>query len=585
MKKTTTRRSDLLNLLLGVSIIVLINIASQYAFARFDLTSEKRYTLSESTRKMLNDLKDIVYVQVYLDGDLPQGAGGFKRLRDETRILLDEFRAYGGDNVQFEFIDPNENPDPKVRKELSNQLKERGLREFTIEIPGEDGSSSQTIQIFPGAIVTYNSKKTVINLLSTRRGTTSEEQLNNSVQELEYAFVNAIHKLQINLRQRIAFIQGHGELDSLYMADYVSALQEYYDVEFVSLNNQIGALRDTGSKADDIHNKYSAIVIARPDTAYSDKEKFILDQFVMYGGKVLWLLDPVYINLDSLSMTGTTYALGNNLGLEDLLFRYGARLNTNLIQDRYCTPIAINVAPPKTPPRIEARPWLFYPMIRPESQHPIVRNLDAIRTTYISSIDTVETTSPIKKTILLAGSKESRTVNTPTRIALGMTRFQIDRRLLNKPFQPVAVLLEGKFDSYYKSKFLPDELKNSPIIGYKSEGRESRMIVVADGEIGANEVRQGQILPLGYDRNAPQNGTLYANKDFLLNAMNYLCDGQNLLSLRSREVKLRLLDRNSIRNHRLRWQLINTVMPISIVAVFGLIRLWLRHRRYGRRAG
>jgi ABC-2 type transport system permease protein len=284
-------------------------------------------------------------------------------------------------------------------------------------------------------------------------------------------------------------------------------------------------------------------------------------------------------------MTGNTFALGNRLGLEDLLFRYGARLNTNLVQDRYCTPIAINVAPAGTQPRIEARPWLFYAMIRPESQHPIVRNLDAIRTSYISTVDTVETTSPIKKTVLLASSKESRTVNTPTRISLGMTRFQIDRRLLNKPFQPVAILLEGKFDSYFKSKFLPDELKNNPIIGFKSESRETRMIVVSDGEIGANEVRQGQALPLGYDRNTPQSTNLYANKEFLLNAMNYLCDGSSLLTLRSREVKLRLLDRNSIRNHRLRWQLINVVVPILLVAVFGLVRLGLRYRRYGRKAG
>jgi ABC-2 type transport system permease protein len=219
-------------------------------------------------------------------------------------------------------------------------------------------------------------------------------------------------------------------------------------------------------------------------------------------------------------------------------------------------------------------------MIRPESNHPIVRNLDAIRTTFLSTVDTVETTSPVKKTILLTTSKESRVLNTPTRISLAMTRFQIDRRMLNKPNLPVAVLLEGKFDSYFKSKFLPEEFKNSPIIGFKDESKETRMIIIGDGEIAANDVRQGQALPLGFDRNMPQNSTLYANKEFLLNCMNYLLDGKELLSLRSREVKLRLLDRDSIRVHREKWQYINVAVPVLVVIAFGVLRMFLRRRRY-----
>ncbi|MGL5889493.1 MAG: gliding motility-associated ABC transporter substrate-binding protein GldG, partial [Bacteroidia bacterium] len=425
MKKKNNRKSDLLNLLLGLGIIVLLNTASNYIFARFDLTAEKRYTLDEGTRGMLGELKDVVFVQVYLEGDFPQGYGGFKRLRDETRILLDEFRAWGGDNIEYEFIDPNENPDPAQRQKLAEQLMERGLLPYEVKSNNDDGSSS-SLKIFPGAVVTYNSKKTVINLLSTRRGASEDEQLNNSVQELEYEFSNAIRKLQTNLRQRIAILQGHGELDSLYIADFAGALGEYYDLEFVTINDQLRALRDTMQQADQIRNKYAALIVARPDTALSDREQFIVDQFVMYGGRVLWMIDPVYTNLDSLAITGNTYGLPNQLGIEDLLFRYGARLNTDLVQDRYCTPIAINVAPPGGQPRIERRPWLFFPMIRPESNHPIVRNLDAIRTSFLSTVDTVETSAPVKKTILLTTSKESRVLNTPTRISLAMTRFQID---------------------------------------------------------------------------------------------------------------------------------------------------------------
>jgi ABC-2 type transport system permease protein len=579
VKKKNNRKSDLLNLLLGLGIIVLLNTASNYLFARFDLTAEKRYTLDEGTRDMLGNLKDVVFVQVYLEGDFPQGYGGFKRLRDETRILLDEFRAWGGDNIEYEFIDPNENPDAAQRQKLAEQLMERGLLPYEVKSNNDDGSSS-SLKLFPGAIVTYNSKKTVINLLSTRRGASEDEQLNNSVQELEYEFSNAIRKLQTNLRQRVAILQGHGELDSLYTADFTGALSEYYDLEFVTINDQLRALRDTMQQADQIRNKYAALIVARPDTAISDREQFIIDQFIMYGGRVLWMVDPVYTDLDSLAITGNTYGLPNQLGIEDLLFRYGARLNTDLVQDRYCTPIAINVAPPGGQPRIERRPWLFFPMIRPESNHPIVRNLDAIRTSFLSTVDTVETSAPVKKTILLTTSKESRVLNTPTRISLAMTRFQIDRRMLNKPNLPVAVLLEGKFDSYFKNKFLPEEFKNSPIIGFKSESKETRMIVIGDGEIAANDVRQGQALPLGYDRNMPQNSTLYANKEFLLNCMNYLLDGKELLSLRSREVKLRLLDRDSIRAHRDKWQYINVGVPVLVVIAFGILRMFLRRRRY-----
>ncbi|MFN8714429.1 MAG: gliding motility-associated ABC transporter substrate-binding protein GldG [Bacteroidota bacterium] len=579
MKKKNNRKSDLLNLLLGLGIIVLLNTASNYLFARFDLTAEKRYTLDEGTRNMLGNLKDVVFVQVYLEGDFPQGYGGFKRLRDETRILLDEFRVWGGDNIEYEFIDPNENPDPAQRQKLAEQLMERGLLPFEVKSNNDDGSSS-SLKLFPGAVVTYNSKKTVINLLSTRRGASEDVQLNNSVQELEYEFSNAIRKLQTNMRQRVAILQGHGELDSIYIADFTGALSEYYDLEFVTINDQLRALRDTMQQADQIRNKYAALIVARPDTAISDREQFIIDQFIMYGGRVLWMVDPVYTDLDSLAITGNTYGLPNQLGIEDLLFRYGARLNTDLVQDRYCTPIALNTAPPGSQPRIERRDWLFFPMIRPESNHPIVRNLDAIRTTFLSTVDTVETTSPVKKTILLTTSKESRVLNTPTRISLAMTRFQIDRRMLNKPNLPVAVLLEGKFDSYFKSKFLPEEFKNSPIIGFKDESKETRMIIIGDGEIAANDVRQGQALPLGFDRNMPQNSTLYANKEFLLNCMNYLLDGKELLSLRSREVKLRLLDRDSIRVHREKWQYINVAVPVLVVIAFGVLRMFLRRRRY-----
>ncbi|GAB4145239.1 MAG: gliding motility-associated ABC transporter substrate-binding protein GldG [Bacteroidia bacterium] len=578
MKTKSNKRSDLINLALGIAIIALLNVLGQYLFFRVDLTAEKRYTLSESTREMLENLDDVVFFKIYLEGEFPQGAGGFKRLRDETRIMLDEFRAYAGDNIQYEFINPAENPDKKQREAFQQQLIEKGVRQFNLEVPSEDGGMSN-MPIFPGAIASYHGKEVALPLLSTRRATSPEEQLNNSVQGLEYELSNAVQKLRMKFKPRVAFIQGHGEPDSLQVAEFANALKEYYEVEYVPLFNRIGALRDTMQQADQIRNKYHAVIVASPDTAFSEQEIFLMDQFVMYGGKVLWLIDPVYMNMDTMALTGATMGMPNKLGIEELLFRYGARLNTTLVQDMYCGPIAINVAPPGTPPRIDRRPWVFYPLILPEEKHPIVKNLDAIRFNYLSTVDTIETASPIRKSILLRASKASRVVNTPTRISLAMTRFQPDKRMFNKPYEPVAVLLEGSFDSYFKNKYLPEDFKKNKIIGYKEKSKPTKMIVVGDGDVCINDIKQGQPLPLGFDRNS---GQTFANKDFLLNCMNYLTDDKGLLSVRSREVTLRLLDRAKIKDRRLKWQMINTLVPLFIVIGFGVFSFWLRKRRYAR---
>lgn len=580
MEKKSKKRSDLVNLALGLLIIVLINVLSQFAFTRIDLTAEKRYTLTESTREMLDSLDDVVYFKVYLEGNFPQGSGDYKRLRDETRIMLDEFRAFGGENIQYEFIDPSENPDTKARNRFHEQLIGQGLIPHPETFPDDNGN--QTTQLlFPWAVASYHQQTTNIPLLGTSAPKPNEVVLNHAVEGLEYELSNAIRKLKMTHKPKIAITQGHGESDSLELADLVKGLREYYQVDFVELNGNLGAFRDTIQNAQMIANKYSAIIVDAPDSAFSQADLFILDQYLLYGGKALFLVDPVYTSMDSLGKTGVSLALPRPLGLDELLFRYGARLNNTLVDDQYCAQLMI----PVPGPQLQFIPvqWYYFPTILPRENHPIVRNLDRIKFDYLSTVDTIETSANIKKTILLKSSDHSRFVRTPVRVSLKAAMMDPNRdpRTFDKPNQPVAVLLEGTFDSYYKGKFLPDTIKRSKEIGYKERGiRESKVIVVGDGDVARNPVYQGKPLPLGLDLYNRKNPEFYANKVFLLNCMNYLCDDKGLLSVRSREVTLRRLDKSKVTNHRLKWQLINTLLPIGLLLGFGLVSFWLRRRKY-----
>lgn len=580
MEKKNKKRSDLINLSLGLLIIVLLNVLSQYIFTRIDLTKEKRYTLTESTREMLDSLDDVVYFKVYLEGNFPQGSGDYKRLRDETRIMLDEFRALGGDNIQYEFIDPGENPDQKARNRFHEQLISQGLIPHP-ETFTDDNGNQTTQMLFPWAVASYHQENTIIPLLGSSSPKPNEIVLNHAVEGLEYELSNAIRKLQMIRKPKIAITQGHGEPDTMELADLVKGLREYYQVDFVKLDGNLNAFRDTVQNAEMLSNKYTAVIVDGPDSTFSPADLFILDQFILYGGKALFLIDPVLTSMDSLAQTGMTLALPRQLGLDELLFRYGARLNSTLVDDLYCSQLMIPVSGPQT--RFVPVPWYYSPTILPQETHPIVRNLDRIKFDFLSTVDTIETSANIKKTILLKSSDRSRFMRTPSRVSLKAVMMDPDRdpRTFDKPNQPVAVLLEGSFDSYYKGKFLPDTIKKSKLIGYKERSlRDSKIIVVGDGDVACNPVYQGQALKLGMDRNNRMNREFYANKVFLLNCVNYLCDDKGLLSVRSREVTLRLLDRSRVQNHRLKWQLINTLVPIAMLLVFGLVSFWLRRRKY-----
>ena len=571
------RKNSFVQLAIGLAIILLLNIIGSFAFYRLDLTAEKRYTLSPSTRKMLKELKDVVYFKVYLEGEFP---AGFKRLRNETREMLNQFRAYS-DKIEYEFIDPTSGKDKKETEALYNQLAQIGLNATDLRVKEKDGMTSK--MIFPGAVVTYRDKEMPLDLLLTQVGRPPEEVLNNSVQGLEFGLTNVIRKLSVMQKPKIAFIDGQGELTANYTASIEAALSEYYTIEHVRINGQLSALTEHNQRGKDstsftIRNKYSAIIVAKPDSTFAknEQDKFIIDQFIMRGGKVLWLVDAVNASMDSLQTKERAIATTNDVNLDDMLFNYGVRLNSNLVVDMNSLPIPVVIDKKGNQKLI---PWIFFPVLVPTSQHPIVRNLNAIKTEFVGNLDTLETPG-IKKTILLSTSRYSRVLNTPVIMSLGFLYQQPDITQFNQPYQPVAILLEGEFTSLFLNR-IPPELAEAPEIGFVGKSPKTEMIVVADGDIIKNQLQMGEKgpvpLPLGFDKYTNQQ---FGNKDFVLNAMNYLCDDSGLLSVRSRDVKLRMLDTALVDSERLYWQLVNTIVPILLVLVFAIAQGNWRKRRY-----
>jgi len=574
--KQSIRQAGLFQLAVGIIFIILINVIGAYIFTRFDLTAEKRFTLSEPTRKMLKNLDDVVFIQVYLDGEFP---AGFKRLRKETKEMLDQFRAYTN-NLEYEFINPSESEDPTERNAVYQRLVERGLNPTDLQVKTNDGSSQQII--FPGAIATYRGKEIPIELLISQMGVSPEEVLNNSIQNLEFNLANTIRRLTVLNKPKIAFIEGHGELSLLRVADITRALQDYYQVERIRISGQLNSLTEREETDDGqivVRNKFNTLIIAKPDSAFSEKDKFIIDQFIMRGGNDKWLVDPVYASMDSIQNNSSTVGIINDLNLDDQFFQYGVRLNTNLVMDLNALPIPIQTGDMGGTPQYSFYPWFFFPLITPTIDHPIVKNLNAVKTEFISSIDTVKAPG-IKKTILLTSSEFSRTVNTPALISLDILMNEPDKRLYKQQFIPVALLLEGKFKSLYNGR-VPPEILERQEIGFVGEGRGSRQIVIADGDVIKNSVRntgdRPVPYPLGYDIYTQQT---FGNKALILNAINYLAEEDGLISIRSRELKLRLLDRTKVTKERIRWQLLNTVLPVVLIMLLGLFMFIYRKRKY-----
>jgi ABC-2 type transport system permease protein len=575
-KNTSNRKRDLVVLLATIVIIVLANYIGSFVFDRFDLTSEKRYTLSETSKSLAGDLDDIVFVKVYLEGEFP---AGFKRLRDETKEMLDEFRAYSGGNIQYEFINPSENPDKKVRDEIYKQLYKQGLRPTDLKAKNEDGFTNKII--WPGAMFTYKGKELPIQLLKSQIGAGAESMLNNSIESLEYEIANAINNLTTIEKLKIAFIDGHGELSKLETASLAESLAEFYEVDRIELNEELTSLTERvmvdSLKAFRVKTKYDAIIIAKPSLRFSEKDKFIIDQYIMYGGKVVWLVDPVFASMDSLQNAEVTMAIPQDLNLEDQLFTYGVRINTNLIQDLQSVPIPIVTGVVGNQPKTEMFPWFFFPLLTPANSHPIVNNLNALKGEFVSTIDTIAKEG-IRKTALLKTSKYTKVSSAPTRIGLNMVRFEPDQSQFNKGHQVSAVLLEGKFESVFKNR-LPPQIKEANEINFKEGSAENKMVVIADGDITKNYVNQrtGEYLALGYDRFTRQE---FGNRDFMINVVDYLCNDNGLMGVRAKKLTIRLLDKTILKKDKFYWQVFNTALPIALILLFGVLHYFDRKKKY-----
>ncbi len=573
-KKKNIKRGNITALILGVAIVILVNIIAAFVFTRIDLTTEKRYSLSPATKKLLKKLDDIVFFKIYLAGDLPPG---FQRLSNETKEMLDEFRAYS-DNIQYEFVNPSSYPSDKDRNDAYRLLVERGLQPTDLRVT-KKGASSQLI-IFPGAMVSYHGKEVPVQLLMAQLQEDPNKVLNNSIQSLEYNLASAIKNLTTAIKPRVAIIEGQGELDQLETLDFQNALSEFYNVDRVTINSKISSLAiriKSDSAHDALLNKYRAIIIAKPTKPFEERDKFLIDQFIMRGGKVLWLIDPVFASMDSLQKYSTTMGIPNDINLEDMLFNYGVRLNINLVQDMNALPIPVKTGQVGNQPQFDFFKWYFFPVLTPSVKHPIVNGLNAIKTEFLSTLDTV-TAPGITKTILLESSPYSRTVNAPALIDLEILKKQPNERMFNKGPLPVAVLLEGKFTSSYLYRIPPD-LAGNASLGFKPTSKKTKMIVIADGDLVKNQFHysKGFPMPLGYDQYTKQT---FGNKDLVMNAVNFLCDDSGLISVRSRELKLRMLDTARVAKQRLFWQLLNILLPILLIAGFGLVKYRLRKRAF-----
>ena len=557
------------------AIIIVVNIIGYNFYRRIDLTEDKRFTLSSYTRQILDSLDGEVKISIYLHGkNLPVE---FKRFRLAIEELLDEMKLYKNRNLDIEFIDPlSEDFTEKQRKVLYSHLAKLGL----MPLQYEEMSRGETrkVLIFPNAKVSYTYRQ-ADSLISREVGVvllnkdpnfepTSQENINNSLQSLEYKFVNAFVKLLPRKTKTVAFIEGHGELPEIFVMDFQRALADYYNVQRGVIGGQYGIL-----------DNFDAVIIAKPRRKFSKADKFVLDQYLMKGGKILLLLDGVDVDMDSILLYDKAFAFPaftQVLDLEDMLFKYGVRVNSDLIQDLYSSTIRL-VAQSSGQEQYQSFRWLYFPILVSQNNHVINKYVDFIHTVFISSIDTIGKRPNIKRTILLTTSPFSRIIkiNFPYEILLSEVNLEPNKKLFNKQNLPVAVLLEGQFPSFFSGRIVRDLLPAGQKIITKS--KPSKMIVVADGDMVRNEVTSdGRIMPLGFDRYSGM--TFSGNKEFLLNAVNYLCGDQGLMKLRSRQFILRVLDQEKVVEHYTLWQTLAMFVPIVLVLFIFVVFRLLRKR-------
>ena len=590
-KKVNVSRNIALRILLYALVLVVFNFMANEFYFRLDLTKEKRYTLSPSSVGLLNKLDDDLYVTIFLDGDLPIE---YKQLQSATRDILNEYRLASDGKIKFDFEDILADKDIKEKEAILKDIFQKVLQ---IEQPDVRPDEAPTQKyILPSGIVFYKGKEYPINLLKRQFGKSLEVEINNSIELLEYEIGTAIRKGLSGKSIKVAFSSGHGELSSTQTADIANSLSEFYSLNRINLN-----LRDSNcynNFASDVVNNpqkpvfsilveglinqlksYKGLIIAKPTLEFTEPEKYILDQYVMNGGKIIFLVENLLAEMDSVAKYGQVMTVNHSHNLDDILFQYGVKVKPNLVQDIQCHGIpAIN----QQTNRPGFWPWIFYPLFSAVDDNPVSRNLENVWGRYCSTIDTTSRKT-LKKTVLLRSSPQSRVAANPVLISLDILKNRQDPSNFRNGNQISAVLVEGEFISPFRYR---DGVKRSFDLPFSKSIEQNSMIVISDGDLIRNQVSSdGRVYPLGYDKFASKQFSTpveFANKKFFLNCVDYLCDENNLIEVRSKEVILRLLDKSKLKNEKLFWQSFNMILPILIILIFGLVNSFYRKRRWAR---
>ncbi len=539
------------NILFLIVALIALNVVNQYFYKRFDLTADKRYTLSETTNSILSTINKPLFITVYLEGYFPSE---FKRLQVETRQYLEELAAENN-NIKIHFENPDEQRENLIKKGMMPS-------QLTVE---EDGKLSEAI-IFPWAEINFKKKTKVVSLLPTAIVASQEEQLQKAVENLEFIFSDAIHSITQKKQKSIAVLTGNGELQDIYQYSFLSEIAKKYRLAKFTLDsvatNPQQTLQDLTS--------LDLAIIAKPTQKFTEQEKFTLDQFIANGGKTLWMLDNIQADQDSLLNTGKMLAYPRDLNLTDLLFSYGIRINTSLVKDLYAAQISLATGKVGNQTQFQNLDWFYHPLVGGNPNHSITKNVAPIRLQFANQIDTLK--NSIKKTPLLMSSALTQKIGTPTIIELQSIADEPEEKKYISGNQMFAVLLEGNFKSAYKNRIKPFETQL-----FKENAKNNKMIVVADGDIGKNQILKGKPTDLNRDKWTNQT---FGNKDFLINSVDYLLDDSGLISLRNKSLKINYLDKQKAFKERTFWQLINVVLPLILLFIFGFIFNYLRKKRY-----
>ncbi len=542
--------------------LFIINVASHYIFKRIDLTQDQRYTLSETTKKIIDGVDSPLIIDVFLEGNFP---GEFKKLQSETRQLLEEFSAYNS-NISFQFVNPIEKEEERM--ETMKKFYDKGMMPINVTVE-DKGKQTQEV-VFPWAVANYGEKGTKVQLLKNMMGATTEQKVVSSVQHLEYAFADAINKIATEKQKKIAVIKGNGELDDVFIADFLKSVRENYYIGPITLDSVAKQPNQTLKAL----NIYDLAIIAKPTEKFTDAEKQVLDQFIMKGGKTLWLVDAITAEVDSLyNPSGASLAVTRDLNLTDMFFKYGFRINPQVIKDEQGTPIVLYSGNQGSESQKEQYVWKFAPFVYASSSHPIVKNIEGVKFDFCSPIELLK--NELKKTVLLETSQFSKTIGTPYPFSLEMvTEETSPKEYTTGGFIPVSVLLEGTFTSTYKNRVLP--FKDG---AFKTQSVPTKMIVISDGDVIKNQIDQGAPLELGFDK---WSNFMFGNKEFLLNSVNYLLDDNGLINIRSKEVRLPMLDKEKVHENYSRTQMLTVALPIVILGLFGFVFTYLRKKKYQR---